>query len=91
MGTFHDDKHALHGITVVVDTDGDRVFIGRCDDMNDESIVLFGAGEHVDGAGGTSKAEYIAKAAKVGVWQTHARLVLPMDSVTTVRPLNEYA
>ena len=32
MGTFHHDKHELHGITVVVDTEGPKVFVGRCDE-----------------------------------------------------------
>ena len=32
MGTFHNDKSELHGITVVVDTKGPKVFVGRCDD-----------------------------------------------------------
>ena len=40
MGTFHHDKGELHGITVVVDTSGPRVFIGRCDILADEKIIL---------------------------------------------------
>ena len=32
MGTFHQGKSELHGITVVVDTTGPEIFVGRCDD-----------------------------------------------------------
>ena len=91
MGTFHDDKHELHGITVVVEMADGRVFIGRCDDMNDETIILFGADEHRDGEGGRTTAEYIASAVKFGVWQKHGRLAVSRAGVTSVRPLNQYA
>ena len=40
MGTFHQNKSELHGITVVVDTDGPEIFVGRCDDMDDERVIL---------------------------------------------------
>jgi hypothetical protein len=35
MGTFHHGRSELHGITVVVDTHGPKVFVGRCDDLDD--------------------------------------------------------
>ena len=44
MGTFHHDRGPLHGITVAVDTTGEQVFIGKCDIMDDEKVVL----EHLD-------------------------------------------
>ena len=53
MGTFHQDKHELHGITVVV---------GRCDDMDDSEIDLHDVAVHKDGQEGRSKAEYVRHA-----------------------------
>ena len=41
MGTFHDDMGELHGITVVVDTNGSMVYIGRCHEMDDERILQY--------------------------------------------------
>jgi hypothetical protein len=91
MGTFHQNKHEFHGITVVVDTEGPKVFVGRCDDMDDQTIILVGVDEHEEGDGKVSKSEFIAKAVKFGAWPRQAHLVLPLQGVTSVRPLHEYA
>ena len=52
MGTFHQDRCPLHGITVVVDTAGPDVYVGRCDDEDDERVILLDADSHreADGA-----------------------------------------
>ena len=91
MGTFHQNKHELHGITVVVDTRGADVLIGRCDDMDDEKIVLLDVDVHTDGDGGKTKAEYISQAVKFGTWKKHDHLVVALADVATVKPLGQYA
>ena len=87
MGTFHSCKGELHGMTVVVDTKGAQVYIGRCWEMNEEQIVLVDVDEHEDGQDGRSKQDYIRRAAKVGVWKKHDRVVLPRRQVDSVTPL----
>lgn len=89
MGTFHSNKHELHGITVVVDTDGPEVFVGRCDDMDDDKVILLDVDVHQDGDGGRSKADYISSAALYGVFKKHQRLVVDRRRVTMVRRLGE--
>ena len=89
MGTFHHDKSELHGITVVVDTKGPKVFVGRCDDMDDSNVILLDADEHEDGKGGKSKQQYVERAAKFGVWKKHDRLVIPRGDVSSVQRLGE--
>jgi hypothetical protein len=89
MGTFHHDKGDLHGITVVVDTAGPRVYVGRCDTMDDDRIVLLDADLHEDGEQGRSKADYVRRAAMVGVWKKLDRVVVPMSEVASVRRLSE--
>jgi hypothetical protein len=89
MGTFHQGKSELHGITVAVDTHGPEVFVGRCDDMDDRGIVLDDVDVHREGEGGRSKAEYLKRAAMVGVWKKHDRLFIPRDKIASVRPLGE--
>ncbi len=89
MGTFHDDKGELHGITVVVDTNTSFVYIGRCWEMTDETIILLDADEHEDGQDGRTKEEFVTRAAKVGVWKKHDRLLLPRSAVVSVKPLGE--
>ena len=46
MGTFHDDKGELQGITVVVETYGPRVHIGRCDEEKPDGISLMDVNFH---------------------------------------------
>lgn len=89
MGTFHQGKSDLHGITVVVDTTGPEIYVGRCDDMDDDKVILLDADVHHEGEGGRSKDEYLAAAARYGVWKRHARLVLPRQRVASVRRLGD--
>lgn len=91
MGTFHDDRGELHGITVVVDTIGRMVYIGRCHEMDDERVVLRDVDEHEDGQEGTSKEEFVQRAARFGFWNRHQRLVVPRADVTSIRRLGEIA
>ena len=89
MGTFHVGKHQLHGITVVVDTAGPEIYVGRCDDMDDHQVILLDVDVHRDGDDGRSKAEYVERAAQLGVWKKFDRLVLPRERVTSVRRLGD--
>ena len=91
MGTFHENKHELHGITVVVDTGGPEVFIGRLNDLVRGNYHLWDVDHHTDGEGGKSKAEWIAAAAKFGVWKKHDQLAIPDGEGVSVRPLHEYS
>lgn len=89
MGTFHHGKGDLHGITVVVDTSGPRVFVGRCDTITPEGVILLDADVHEDGADGRTKAEWIEKAARFGVWKTLDHVLVPADTVQSVQRLSE--
>lgn len=89
MGTFHQGKSELHGITVVVDTTGPEIFIGRCDDEDERGILLNDVDVHLDGEGGRSKEDYVKRAAMLGVWKKHQRLFIPRDKVASVRRLGE--
>ncbi len=85
--TFHPDRGELHGITVVVDTDGPQLFVGRCDQVVDAGVVLHDAAEHRDGDAGLSKVDYLARAAQVGFWKQHDRVVVPASRVVSIRRL----
>ncbi len=91
MGTFHDNLGELHGITVVVDTDGPNVYVGRCHEATDQVVVLHDVDQHADGADGKSKAEYLKQAAKWGVFAKHKHLVIDRAKagVVSVVPLNQ--
>lgn len=91
MRTFHEheSKHALHGVTVVVETDGAELWIGRCDDIVDAGVILRDADVHREGESATPRAEWLAKARRVGVWPNHRRAVVPADRVAAIRRLAE--
>jgi len=89
MGTFHQNKSELHGITVVVDTHGPEIYVGRCDDEDEQRVVLLDVDVHRDGDDGLSKAQYLERAAQFGVWKKHQQLVLERSQVTSIRRLAE--
>lgn len=89
MGTFHQHKHALHGITVVVDTDGPDVYVGRCDDIDARGVVLHDADLHRDGDGGRSKADWLRQASDFGVWPRHRSVLVEAARVVSVKRLAE--
>ncbi len=89
MGTFHQGKSELHGITVVVDTHGPEIFIGRVDDMDEHEVILLDVDVHREGEGGRSKDDYVRRAAQVGVFKKYSHLVIARERVTSVRRLGD--
>ncbi len=89
MGTFHQGKGELHGITVVVDTAGPEVYVGRCDEVRPDGVVLLDGNLHRDGADGRSKAEWVSAASRFGVWKKFDRFVVPAEQVVSVRRLGD--
>ena len=94
MGTFHDTKDPLHGITVVAKI-GETVHVGRCHERNDTTIVLLDADSHTQdktgkGDDGRSNAEYLERVARFGVWVKDERLILPSPKVEQLIPLSAY-
>ena len=89
MGTFHENKGELHGITVAVDTKGDEIWIGRCDEVTPAGVVLLDADKHRDGDEGRSKSEWLERASIYGVWKKFDRVVVPADEVASVQRLGD--
>lgn len=91
MGTFHQGKSELHGITVVVETTGPETYVGRCDDEDEEVVVLLDADVHRSGEDAGSREDYLERAARLGIWPRHPRVVIPRQRVTSLRRLGEIA
>lgn len=94
MGTFHDTKDPLHGITIVAHM-GATVHVGRCHERNDRTMVLLDADSHTQdeqgkGPDGRTNAEYLERVAKFGVWVKSERMILPSSEVDSIIPLSEY-
>jgi hypothetical protein len=89
LGTFHHDRHFLHGTTVVVETQGGKIYVGRCDDIDHEHILLLDADVHDEAASGRSKEEYLSRAVAVGFWARHARVSVPSQEAVSIRRLGD--
>lgn len=85
----HEHKNELHGITVVVETDGPELWVGRCDDVVAEGVILRDADVHRRGEPGPEREGWLDRARDVGVWPRHPRVVVPAERVTAVRRLVE--
>jgi len=81
VGTFHDDHGDLHGITVVVETSTDLLYVGRCHEENDNRVVLHDADLHEKTPGGPTREEYLDKAMRFGVWAKMPTVVIPRPEV----------
>ena len=89
MGTFHQNKGELHGITVAVDTHGDEIYVGRCDEVTAEGVILLDADMHAAGDDGPSKEDWLKRAAEYGVWAKMPRVLVPTADVASIRRLGE--
>lgn len=78
----------LHGLTVVVDTPGSRIYIGRYDFEDEEKLVLNDV-EVKDLASGEDKSAYLARSAKYGVFVNTDRVKVPRADIVSVRRLSE--
>ena len=80
----------LHGMTVVVETRGATVYIGRYHSENDEELILMDADVR-DLAEPGARAEHLARSARFGVIKNTDRVRVPKEGVSSVRRLIEYA
>jgi hypothetical protein len=85
---FHPGHAELHGITVVVETHGPRIYIGRYDSEDAQGVHMLDVGVH-DADGGLSKEEYVRKSAQFGVRSEHKHIVVPADQVARITRLGQ--
>ena len=78
----------LHGMTVVLETSGPKVYVGRFDQVLGPEYLIHDA-DIFDGPA-EAKAEYLAKASAWGVWVKHKDCLVPTAEVTGIRKLVDY-
>lgn len=88
MGTFHQDKSPLHGITLVVETTAGDALIGRCEDEDERQVVLLDADVHRHDDS-MSRSDYLERADRFGVWPRHPRVSVPRADVERMFPLSD--
>ena len=85
---FHPGHAELHGITVVVETNGSRTYVGRYDSQDEQGVHMLDVGIHEETAA-ESKDEYIKRSAKFGIRSDHKHLIVPASEVARVTRLGE--
>ena len=81
-------EEPLHGLTVVIETPGDRLYIGRFDVQDDRGILLRDADVH-DLEDSATKDAYLARTAKFGVFKNTEQVWVPAGEIGSVRRLSE--
>jgi hypothetical protein len=85
---FHPGHPELHGVTVVVETEGERTYVGRYDSEDERGVHMLDVGVH-DRSEDVSKEEYLRKSLKFGVRSEHKHVVVPANQVTRIIRLSE--
>ena len=87
---FHPGHAELHGITVVVETNGSRTYVGRYDSEDAQGLHMLDVGVHEEPTD-LSKDEYLRKSAKFGVRSQHRHLIVPRHEVARITRLGEFS
>jgi hypothetical protein len=87
---FHPGHAELHGITVVVETQGSRTYIGRYDSEDERGVHLLDVGIH-EAEGGITKQEYIKRSARFGIRSEQRHVIVPSSQVLRITRLSEVA
>ena len=87
---FHPGHSELHGVTVVLETEGGVLYVGRYHEESAAGILLHDAAEHRPAAGGATAQEFVEKTLKFGVRAAHRNIVVPATSVRRVSRLLDW-
>lgn len=77
----------LHGLTVVVETNGPRLYIGRYDVEDDRGVLLRDV--DVRDLPPAEHAAYLARTAKYGVFRNTSQVRVPHGEIAVIRRLAE--
>jgi hypothetical protein len=83
---LHHDRHELHGITVVVETNGGTTYVARFDLQDERGVHLINVAQHTP-ASGQSLDEFLARTRKFGVKAERKHLVVPAAEIRQIRRL----
>ncbi|HEX7336384.1 MAG TPA: hypothetical protein VF252_04165 [Gemmatimonadales bacterium] len=86
---FHPGHAELHGITVVLETNGAKTYVGRYDSEDAAGVHLLDVGIHDLSTAAGSKDDYIRKSAKFGIRAEHKHVVVPAAEVARITRLAE--
>ncbi|MGH7518951.1 MAG: hypothetical protein ACREOC_16050 [Gemmatimonadales bacterium] len=83
---FHPGHHELHGVTVVVETSGALMYVGRFDHEDDSGVHLLDVATH-DAAAAGPREQYLERTARFGVRADRKHVIVPRAEIATIRRL----
>ncbi|MEO8293997.1 MAG: hypothetical protein ABI613_00685 [Gemmatimonadota bacterium] len=86
---FHPGHHDLHGITVVLETNGPQMFVGRFDSQDEKGVHLIGVSVFDPVTSTQSSEEFLNRTRRFGVKVDRAHYLVPLTSVLQIRPLGD--
>jgi len=87
LGKHCDDP--LHGLTVVVETEGTRVVLGRYHSADSDAVLVLDA-EVRELDADESREDVLARSAKLGVFKNADHVRVPRGEIRSIRRLIEY-
>jgi hypothetical protein len=88
---FHPGHSELHGVTVVLETTDDGLFIGRYHEETPAGVLLHGVAEHRPSPAGPSRGEFVARTLKFGVRAQREHVVVPRAQIRSLTRLLEWS
>ena len=85
---FHPGHHALHGITVVLQTTGTTTYVGRFDTQDESGVHLLDVAVHEPGDSTPARDEFLRRTLKFGIRVERKHLLVPSREVATIVPLS---
>ena len=85
----HVERHALHGITVVLETTGAETYVGRLDTADERGVYLKEVAIHDATRSPVAKIEFLRETKKYGVRREVADLLIERSRVVAITPLGE--
>jgi hypothetical protein len=85
MAGRHDQP--LHGLTVVVDTPGNRLYVGRYDFEDEEGVTLRDVDVR-DLDDGVTKEAYLARTVAYGVFKNQSQVRVAREEIASIRRLS---
>jgi hypothetical protein len=86
---FHPGHHALHGVTVLLETTVGLVYIGRFDSEDEAGAHLLDVAVHDSHGADLPKEDFIRRTLMFGVRVDQKRVVIPRAQIARIGPLSE--
>ena len=87
----HPDREPLHGITVVVQGNSGRTWVGRYHERSEQGLVMRDVAIHEPQTASISQAEWIGQLRRFGVTVAERYLVLPPEEIGPISVLEEWS